>query len=928
MATSQRFAVATQVDPDTTTNIGASLSGSWAGDLDSGATINSVTIYVELTGTGWGDDTWGFSTASAEYNGVDQATLAVSGSGFGNETATRGPTADNTPGADSYRIDQLDVNVSYNKVKGPDGGLVTLTANSYVTVDYTAGAASQGITATAIASTASVGSPSLTGGTTYEHAGGTVSFVSPSDSADVGVSTANLTVTYPTVSAGDIGIATTMSSTDDTHSLDDAGYERIVTFAGLAGSNRYTGVWIKTLTGSEVDLTMSVTNAVQHSICLHVFRSSVVADTWNYTLGSGDPQEGENSINPTNNAITTAEDNALLFLHLALSGADCDTVGVPSTPTGLVAGSSVITDSSPWRQQVNAYKVDAGTAGTVTPSAWQNTGEASPTVDWTTVTLAFDPMVEASGAQNISPTAIGSGASVGSPALSPGTVSVSATPINSGNTLGAPSLTPGAVSITATAIASSASVTTPTVDANYDITATAIASTSNVGAPALAAGAVDIAATAIASTSSVGTPSLANTANITATSIASGSSVGTPTLTPGSVDISPTAIASGSSVGSPTPTAGAVDISPTPIASGSSVTTPTVSAGGSDITATPIASTTAVATPAVTPGAVNIAPTGITASSSVTAPTLNAGAVTIAATAIASTATVGSPTVGSSYTITATAVASTATLGAPSLAVDQTITATGIASTVAITAPAVATDGLAAPVAIAPTTTVGSPTVNPGAVTITATAIGSTSSITTPSLTPGAVNLTASAIASTVSVTTPSLTPGAANIAATAIGSTSTVTTPSLATSAAAQISATAIASSSSVTVPALKAGPVFIVPDPIPSLSTLASVLVAIRTYAWPSYLIDRPADLGEPRVLDGVIKEDLSLWSRVDTYRRALTLVKASGTWTSPKRIPVDYDRLVGGGYESEVTAAELDEMVSDGVITTTQRDEVLAG
>jgi len=168
MATSTRYANSTQVDPGVATNIAGTLSGSWAADLDSNATINSVTIYVELTGSGFVDDTWDIVSADAEYASTSQASISVSGSGYLNSTQTWGPTADNTGGADSYRIDELDIDISYSQSKGPDNGIVTLTTNSYVTVDYTPNVPTGPVVKVYNGSTWDTGVPKVYNGSTWD----------------------------------------------------------------------------------------------------------------------------------------------------------------------------------------------------------------------------------------------------------------------------------------------------------------------------------------------------------------------------------------------------------------------------------------------------------------------------------------------------------------------------------------------------------------------------------------------------------------------------------------------------------------------------------------------------------------------------------------------------------------------------------------
>ena len=105
--------------------------------------------------------------------------------------------------------------------------------------------------------------------------------------------------------------------------------------------------------------------------------------------------------------------------------------------------------------------------------------------------------------------------------------------------------------------------------------------------------------------------------------------------------------------------------------------------------------------------------------------------------------------------------------------------------------------------------------------------------------------------------------------------------------------------------------------------------VTVGYQYYVFPSLLFKSdPVEQRKAKVLDGVVKDRPDgPWNRIDTRRRPLTLVKNGATWTRTTTLPTDYDRLVGGGYVSLVTGAELDEIVAAGFITTDERDLALA-
>lgn len=83
----------------------------------------------------------------------------------------------------------------------------------------------------------------------------------------------------------------------------------------------------------------------------------------------------------------------------------------------------------------------------------------------------------------------------------------------------------------------------------------------------------------------------------------------------------------------------------------------------------------------------------------------------------------------------------------------------------------------------------------------------------------------------------------------------------------------------------------------------------------------------VGSTRVPNSLLEEpeDTLLWRKTALSVTPLTFVKNGSTWTAATEIPETYDRLVGGGYANGVSATELDELVTAGLLTSAQRDEV---
>lgn len=69
--------------------------------------------------------------------------------------------------------------------------------------------------------------------------------------------------------------------------------------------------------------------------------------------------------------------------------------------------------------------------------------------------------------------------------------------------------------------------------------------------------------------------------------------------------------------------------------------------------------------------------------------------------------------------------------------------------------------------------------------------------------------------------------------------------------------------------------------------------------------------------------------LWRRVGVAPpQGLTFAKTDGVWSlHTRRVPSNADRVIRGGYQEPVTLTELDELLAAGLITSAQRDAVIA-
>lgn len=285
--------------------------------------------------------------------------------------------------------------------------------------------------------------------------------------------------------------------------------------------------------------------------------------------------------NPVGFPYFTAGDRHYLA---ADDGSTPDTQGFPSVVGAPFQQSSVATGET-WSQgfynggaagvtltAVGLLDIaDTGTAITITYTG-KTTNDGVTRVSMVTVVdLSAD----------VSPAGVGSGAAVGSPAVTTGPVGVSPAGIGTGAVVGTPALVAGPVGVSPAGVASGAAVGSPAVTVGAVAVAPAgVPTGAAVGTPTITAGPVEVRPVGIASSEDVGAPTVAAAGSVVAPGgIGSGEAVGSPTVTVGAVVVSPGGIAGAGAVGSPAVTLGPGGqqvISPTGIPSGAAVGSPTV----------------------------------------------------------------------------------------------------------------------------------------------------------------------------------------------------------------------------------------------------------------------------------------------------------------------------------------------------------------
>lgn len=206
-----------------------------------------------------------------------------------------------------------------------------------------------------------------------------ITYVGGASDTEVNSNTNNMTLTLPGGATED-DLALVWASADDTSTvvLALSGVTGYAAPGGVTNPNRQTTgldrvtyFWYKVLGASESNITVTTDTAEERVCGLMVFRGVDTATPFDVNVTGNAPA---NDDTPTNAAITPTNDNGALVLFAYQTHNNINTVGVPTTPTGLIAGPSEI--GSNHKQIVTAYKLDYGTAATITPTAWTHNVDA------------------------------------------------------------------------------------------------------------------------------------------------------------------------------------------------------------------------------------------------------------------------------------------------------------------------------------------------------------------------------------------------------------------------------------------------------------------------------------------------------------------------------------------------------------------------
>jgi len=234
----------------------------------------------------------------------------------------------------------------------------------------------------------------------------TITFVGSDSGEDSGG--ANITLTLPTHEDEDFGLIYARADEAGTVSVlavtSASGWTELFSENPTSGRDRVEYMFYKVFTSdSETDPVMTNSTTEEWSASVHVFRNVDPTTPFDTTYQF---DSGQNDTTPTNPAITTVSDNAAIVLFQGSTHDDITVAGVPTTPTSLTLGETILGGANDHRGQIAAYKLDVGSAATITPTAWTHTSSPTGTAEYTTVTVALRnyvaPAVVLSASANIS----------------------------------------------------------------------------------------------------------------------------------------------------------------------------------------------------------------------------------------------------------------------------------------------------------------------------------------------------------------------------------------------------------------------------------------------------------------------------------------------------------------------------------------------
>lgn len=194
---------------------------------------------------------------------------------------------------------------------------------------------------------------------------------------------------------GDLMIAFTFYSENATAEVwdDDGGggqgWTQLDYNSDTIGRDRETAIYYKVHDGSETDPTFTVGGGSPLSCSLLVYSGNDTTTPFDVVYDSGSHHTaGNDDTTPTNAAITTATDGAMVVLFHAATHDDISASGVPS---GYTLRDELVPGSSHNHKQIFVAELLVASATTETPGAWTHTSSPTNVSEFHTYTLAIRP---------------------------------------------------------------------------------------------------------------------------------------------------------------------------------------------------------------------------------------------------------------------------------------------------------------------------------------------------------------------------------------------------------------------------------------------------------------------------------------------------------------------------------------------------------
>ena len=197
------------------------------------------------------------------------------------------------------------------------------------------------------------------------------SFIDSTKASNNATTATSITCTMPSFSSGDLAIITAYRDQDvGDWTTNTAGWTRNISRRDQSGRDRSTAVFYKVLGSSEPNpvLQYSNGNSEEYSWMVHVFRSDKDLTQGN-VLGDFQGIGQQNNPAPPTPTVTLTQDNSLIICVAIITHGDITSV---SGPTGFTMADSLFGSSQVHKQQMLAYDLDGGSAGTKTLGNWNN----------------------------------------------------------------------------------------------------------------------------------------------------------------------------------------------------------------------------------------------------------------------------------------------------------------------------------------------------------------------------------------------------------------------------------------------------------------------------------------------------------------------------------------------------------------------------